>query len=401
MTTTKRTGSVRRRHARNCASRKGKRCRCSGSWQFRARTPGGDRIEQGGFPTREDADEALSAILREVARGTYRRVEPIGFSEFAERWLGNVRPTVREATHVSYSGAVKNHLTPYLGDTDLRAVTPETVRQFVAAKSEAKRPNGEPAWSPKTIANLLGVAKLVFGAAVESGQVAVSPAERVKPPRRERAEREIPTADELARACSVAGDPWALIFELLSWTGLRRGEALALTWGAIDLPAARIHVRASRGRYGEGAPKSAAGRRIVPLTPSAVAALRRHRLAQAPDAAEDGGRVFCSATGGPVDGDNLTRAWTRSLRKAGVRHMPLHSLRHLAASRMIATGASPKAVQAVIGHASIQLTYDTYGHLLPDSLDALAAGLGTLSEAPGAAAGVTAGDTGRAEGLAN
>ncbi len=397
MTTTKRTGSVRRRHARNCASRKGGRCRCSGSWQFRARTPGGDRIEQGGFPTREDADEALRTILREVARGTYRRVEPIGFSEFAERWLETVRPTVREATHVSYSGAVKNHLTPYLGATDLRAVTPETIRLFVAAKAEAKRPNGGPAWSPKTIANVLGVAKLVFGAAVESGQVAVSPAERVKPPRRERAEREIPTADELARACAVAGDPWALIFELLSWTGLRRGELLALSWGAIDLPAARVHVRASRGRYGEGAPKSSAGRRIVPLTPAIVSALRRHKLATAPDPAEDGGRVFCSATGGPIDGDNLTRAWTRSLRKAGCRHLPLHSLRHLAVSRMIASGASPKAIQSVVGHASIQLTFDTYGHLLPDDLDALARGLGAMA----AAAGVTAGDTGRAEGLAN
>ncbi len=397
MTTTKRTGSVRRRHARNCASRKGKRCRCSGSWQFRARTPGGDRIEQGGFPTREDADEALRTILREVDRGTYRRVEPIGFSEFAERWLETVRPTVREATHVSYAGAVANHLRPFLGGVDLRAITPETVRQFVAAKSAAKRPNGEPVWSPKTVTNLLGVAKLIFGAAVESGQVAVSPAERVKPPRRERVEREIPTADELARACSVAGNPWATIFELLSWTGLRRGEALALTWGAIDLPAARIHVRASRGRYGEGAPKSAAGRRIVPLTPAMVSALRRHRLAQAPDAAEDGGRVFCSATGGPIDGDNLTRAWTRSLRKAGVRHLALHSLRHLAVSRMIASGASPKAIQSVVGHASIGLTFDTYGHLLPDDLDALARGLGAMA----AASGVTAGDTGRAEGLAN
>ncbi len=396
-----RTGSVRRRHARTCASRKGGRCRCDGSWQIRLRTSDGRRVEQSGFRSREDAAAELADLLLEVDRGTYRRVEPIGFAEFAENWLETVRPTVREATHVSYRGAVANHLTPYLGGMDLRAITPETVRRFVAAKAEAKSARGESAWSPKTIANLLGVAKLVFGAAVESGRLSVSPAERVKPPRRERVEREIPTADELARARAVAGDPWALIFELLSWTGLRRGEALALSWGAIDLPAARVHVRVSRGRYGEGAPKSAAGRRIVPLTPAMVSALRRHKLATAPDAAEDGGRVFCSATGGPIDGDNLTRQWARSLRKAGVRHLPLHSLRHLAASRMIATGASPKAVQAVIGHASIQLTYDTYGHLLPDSLDALAAGLGSLSEAPGAAAGVTSGDTGRAEGLAN
>jgi integrase len=139
----------------------------------------------------------------------------------------------------------------------------------------------------------------------------------------------------------------------------------------------------------------------VPLTAATVAALRRHKLAQAPDRAEDGGLVFRSATGGPIDGDNLTRAWARALRKAGVRHVPLHSLRHLGVSRMIAAGASPKVIQSVVGHANIALTFDLYGHLMPDSLDTLASGLGALAEAPAPAAGVTAGDTGRAEGLAN
>lgn len=95
----------------------------------------------------------------------------------------------------------------------------------------------------------------------------------------------------------------------MSWTGLRRGKTLALHWGAIDMPAARIHVRASRGRYGEGPPKSSVGRRIVPLTPAMVAALRRHNLAQAPDVVENGGRVFRSAAGGAIDGDNCTRVW--------------------------------------------------------------------------------------------
>ncbi|MGI9539339.1 MAG: tyrosine-type recombinase/integrase [Miltoncostaeaceae bacterium] len=127
----------------------------------------------------------------------------------------------------------------------------------------------------------------------------------------------------------------------------------------------------------------------MPLTPTMVSALRRHKLARAPDPSEDGGRVFRSATGGSIDGDNLTRAWGRALRKAGVRHVPLHLLRHLAVSRMIASNASPKTTQAVVGHASIQLTFDPHGHLLPDDLDSLAQRLGALQ----AVAGVTAGDT--------
>jgi integrase len=362
-----RNGSVRKRHTRTCASRSGRRCRCDGSWQLRARLASGERVEQGGFPSREAAEAALRDLLRDVDRGTYRRADPIGFRDFCESWLREVRPTIRPSTFVSYEGHANVHLKPYFGDVLLSKIDAGLVRRFVSAKADAGT------WKPKTIHNVLLTLKLVLDAAVEAGHLAVNPAAKVRPPRNERPELELLSADELARALDAAAEPWRTAFDMLSWTAVRRGELLAARWSDVDLPAGRLYVRRSRGRYGEGAPKSRAGVRVVILTPRIVALLRRHRLAQAPSGADDDGYVFVTRNGTPIDGDNLTGAWTRALRKAGVRHVSLHALRHHAVSRMIQSGASVKTVQTVVGHASASLTLQVYSHMLPDDLAALAA----------------------------
>jgi integrase len=373
-----RAGSVRRRHTRTCASRDGGRCRCSGAWQFRARTPDGGRVEQGGFATKEDAQKALRDLLRDVDRGTHRRLEPVAFDEYARGWLEAVRPTVRPSTHASYSQIVRTHLEPYFGSMMVGAITPAHVRAFVAAKSAARTPKGKPAWKPATVRNALVALKMILSAALEDGHAAISAAAKVSPPKVERPETEIVSAAELDRVYAVAGEPWEALFRFLSWTGCRRGEALALRWADVDLPAGRAFIRRSLGKFGEGAPKSTAGRRTVPLPPSLVALLRRHQLAQAPDGAADGGRVFRSRTGGPLDPDHVGRAWRRALRKAGVRHVKLHSLRDVAVSRMVSAGASIKTVQATVGHASPMLTLRTYAHLLEDDFDRLAQRLAEL-----------------------
>ena len=103
-----------------------------------------------------------------------------------------------------------------------------------------------------------------------------------------------------------------------------------------------------------GSPKSRAGRRVVPLTPNLVGELRRHKLAQP---ANDHDLVFASSAGTPIDPRNLSTAWYRLLRTAGVRRMGFHALRHTAVSLLIARERlNPKQLSAMIGHASIQLT---------------------------------------------
>ena len=139
-------------------------------------------------------------------------------------------------------------------------------------------------------------------------------------------------------------------------------------------------MRQTYTNTGFGSPKSRAGRRVVPLTPGIVRELRRHRLG-APS--NEHGLVFASSVGTPIDPRNLVTAWHRTLRAAGVRMLAFHSLRHTAVSLMIAhEGLNPKQLSSVIGHASIQLTYDTYGHLMPDAFEGFGTRLDALSDRP-------------------
>ena len=107
--------------------------------------------------------------------------------------------------------------------------------------------------------------------------------------------------------------------------------------------------------------------------------LRTHKLAAPPNAHD---LVFASQAGTPIDPDNVYRAWTRSLRKAGLRHVELHSTRRSAVAMLVAAGANPKQIQVMVGHGSIQLTMDTYGHLFPDSFDELKKALDEMDIEP-------------------
>jgi integrase len=374
-----------------------KRCRCSATWSYRLTTPAGRRLERSGFATKAEAQTALADQVKQLGDGTWRQVQQIGFADFAEKWLATyATPNVKPSTLVSYQGAVRNHLVPYFGDTPLTKITKEGIERYLADKIAAVHPQGhakagQPVWSRKTIHNTWIPLREALAHAVEWGYLVASPAASGRPVKREQPEREGFTWAEVESILAVAGEPWALVFRTAALTGLRRGELLGLRWSDLELDRARLHVRQSFGRYGIGTPKSRAGRRVVPLTPDLVEHLRRHRheLIQRELRAGRGEPelVFCSVAGTPLDPDNTVRAWARAVRKAGLRHLGLHSLRHTAVSLFIAhEGLNPKQLSSIIGHASIQLTYDTYAHLMPDSFEGFGQALDALAGNEGAEA---------------
>lgn len=376
-----RQGSVRQRHRGHCPARTDSLARCTRrcAWSYRYRDPSGRQHEKSGFASRKVAEAALREVLGDVDRGTWRQLEPIGFEDFTTRWLDTIKPLVRPATYASYAGAARNHLVPFFGNVALTSMSREQVDRFVAAKLTAVDEKGRRVWSPKTVSNVLMVLKRLIGSALDWGYIATDFVAKVKPPKAEHVERELLTPHELGKLFTVAGEPWALMFRVYAFTALRRGELLGLRWRDVELDSARIHVRQSYGRYGFGEPKSKAGRRVVALAPSLVTELRRHKLAAPPNAHD---LVFVSRSSAPVDPDNLYRAWARALRKAGLRHVPMHSLRHTAVSLLIEAGANPKQLQKMVGHSSISMTLDVYGHLMPDSLDGLAMALDAIDIVP-------------------
>ena len=166
----------------------------------------------------------------------------------------------------------------------------------------------------------------------------------------------------------------------LSLSGLRRGEVLGLAWTDVDLDGGTVNVRASRVMVAgqavlQTSTKSAAGRRVVPLTPTAVAALRRMRSQQAQErlaagpAYLDGGLVVVDALGRPVTPRWYADAFHALSRQAGVPVVRLHDARHAYGSHLLDQGVPLPIVSAAMGHASVDITAAVYAHALKGGAD--------------------------------
>ena len=158
--------------------------------------------------------------------------------------------------------------------------------------------------------------------------------------------------------------------------GLRWGELACLKRRRLNMLHASLEVAETivevRGKLTEGQPKSAASRRTLALPPFLVEELRTHldRFAT------HGELVFAGRDGGPMRRTNFrARVWLPAVKSAGLAPLRFHDLRHTAARLMIAQGAHPKLIQSRLGHGSIQVTFDVYGHLLPALDQELALGL--------------------------
>jgi integrase len=159
-------------------------------------------------------------------------------------------------------------------------------------------------------------------------------------------------------------------------TGMRRGELLALHWEDVDLDKSVLQVRGTLRRTREGltfgTPKTAASRRQVVLSPTSVAALRRHRARQNEEREAAGdlwqvlGLVFPNTLGRPMEPrDLLSDVYRPLLKRAGLPPVTFHVLRHTAATLLLAEGEHPKVVQELLGHAQVSITLDRYSHMTP------------------------------------
>jgi len=187
------------------------------------------------------------------------------------------------------------------------------------------------------------------------------------------------------------------VLSLVAMTGLRRGEALALTWADVDHDSSTLRVRRSLSRVdGElvsTSPKTAKSRRALPMSPQVSELLQAHRQQQdderqrAGSLWQDTDLVFTTELGKPMDPRNVLRTVARSAERVGIEHrVGVHSLRHSAATAMLEAGVNLKAVSDLLGHTDIRMTANTYGHVSDATsraaMDALGTAMGDAGTQP-------------------
>ena len=290
--------------------------------------------------------------------------------QFLASWLVVMRPTVRERTWVRYEQYVRLHVVPSLGKTALTKLTPQHLQRLYADRLATGA-------SPTTVHHLHATLHRALDQAVRWNLVVRNVADLVDPPRDRHFE--ITTlSPEQARAFldAAAGDRLEALYVLALTTGMREGELLGLRWGDVDFDQAALYVRGSLQRIGGKLTvtdtKTAHSRRQVSLTPSAVTALRRHRILQTEErlrigaAWEAGDLVFTNEIGHPIGAALLLRrCFLPLLQRAGLPRMRFHDLRHSAATLLLAQGTHPKIVAEMLGHSKIGTTLDLYSHVTP------------------------------------
>jgi integrase len=341
-----------------------------GDHRYRARYRGPDGHELSRtFWRRVDAEDWLTTMEAAKLRGDW--IDPARgrrrLDEWSTAWLEAVRPTLKPATIGSYECLLRSRVLPALGGRSLGSLRPSDVQQWVGSMERA-------GLSASRIRQAHVVLGQILDAAVRDGLIARNAARGVKLPRLERREAAYFEPEVVERIAVAVGEPYDLLVRVLGVLGLRFGEAAALRRRSVDGLRRRLHVEESLtevgGRLIFGVPKNHATR-SVPVPVSLARALERHlagRVAPDPTAL-----AFTGLRGALLRHSVFYRhTWRPTLAELGLPLVGVHVLRHSAAAGMIAAGASPKALQSVMGHASAAFSLTVYGHLFDPDLDALA-----------------------------
>jgi integrase len=334
---------------------------------------------------RQTALDVARAVREKLARGDLGLMDPgqaETFEKFATRWLDAGQNGRKASTQRFYAFNLALHINPSLGARPVAKVSRADCRDLIASC----RQKGLKLSSLKGVQRTLSA---VLSQAVEDQILLANPAFRMGKHLRAGDQQRsaiqplshVETYDFL-KAVSERIPEYYALFLLALRTGMRLGEILAVQWVDIDFAARFIEVRRNLVG-GRVTTTKSTKRRRVDMSLKLTEALRNHQKARKAASLKAGRRlpswVFTNADGKPLDGDNLRhRVFYALLERAKLRQIRFHDLRHTYASLLIQNGESLAYVKEQLGHSSIQVTVDVYGHLVPsanraavDKLDAI------------------------------
>jgi len=326
------------------------------------------RCRLSGFTTRKEAEAAVARKLVELQHGVDIAPTKLTVSGLLERYVANRETECGGRTTERYRELIRLYIEPSLGHVPIKKLSSLAI-QDTYSKIGASL-------SARTVHHVHTLFKAAYTWAMRKDLIQRSPFLSVDPPNVRPKEMRYLTPDEASRLLdAVEGTQWHSALNLALATGARRGELCALKWTDIDFEGGTITIRASLtdagGKLTLKGTKSDRVRRFA-LSPMAIGILRSQRseLLQdrllAGEAYKDSGFVFSGPLGDPMVPDNLTCAFRNYAEKAGISGATLHTLRHSAATWLLAAGTDIRNVQAILGHSVPSTTLNIYGHAMTE-----------------------------------
>src|SRR3954451_12993551 len=282
--------------------------------------------------------------------------ERVTIAEAGERYIDHLTALGRKrATLMDYKSTLRVHLVPFFGARALDRIGARDIEAFITFEARAGR-------ATKSILNYLGLLHSIFAYGEKRGWCTRNPCKLVDKPRNPSAAAEIRFLDEAeleALLLEVPDDPLGRVERVLyltaAVTGLRQGERLALRWRGGDWMASRLRVRRNFVRGESGTPKSRRSSRLVPL--AARVSVELDLLHRETHYGGDEDLVFGHPhLGKPVDRSKLLKRFKRVARRAGLRDVRFHDLRHTFGTRVAAAGVPMRALQEWMGHRDFKTT---------------------------------------------
>lgn len=320
--------------------------------------------------SKRDAEKRLACLVADLVQNGYRQENKKTVKEYMEEWLRKYKQDHRASTYDVTEGLVRNHIVKAFGDTPLASLTPVQVNNLIVDMLHS-------GLSSRTARYVHWILKRALREAVDMDLVRRNVAEKVKPPRDLTKETQPLTEEQVGAFFREAkSSRLCAAFVVLLCTGLRRGELLALTWEDIDFDRMVLYVRRAlvkaKGKTVITEGKTENSKRVIPLSPTVMEVLRRHKLRQAEERLRAGHRwqergfVFTNKWGGPIYPDNFTSRYLKPvLKRAGLEGIHPHRFRHTFATWCVANGVDIKQVCEWMGHYDEAFTWKKYHHLMP------------------------------------
>ncbi|MGH3118310.1 MAG: tyrosine-type recombinase/integrase [Gaiellales bacterium] len=354
------------RHQRTCPNRDGGRCRCTPTYQAQAWSPRDRKRLTRTFPTLAAAKGWRHDAIAGLRSGKLVVGGQATLKQAAEEWLdaakaGLIRNRSGDPYKPSalrgYEQALMSRVLPVLGDRRLADIRRSDIQRLINRLMTY-------GLSASTIRNAILPLRAIYRHALALDEVAVNPTRGLHLPASRGRRDRIAAPAEARKLLDALTYPERALWATALFAGLRRGELMALEWKDVDLERNVIRVERSWDvQEGPSDPKSAAGTRTVPIVAALRVELLKHRVRQG----RRDGLVFGRTATRPFNPKTANNRAAKAWKAAELVPLGLHEARHTYASLMIAAGVNAKALSTFMGHASITITLDRYGHLFPGS----------------------------------
>lgn len=335
-----------------------------------------------GFTSEKKARKAMVDMMAELNRGTY--VEPTNetFGKYLMSWLNHKEKRVAYSTYTHYRSYIINHIEPALGYLKMQDLRPMHLQRFYDALLD------KDSLSKRSVHHIHRIITNCLNMAVKMGEIQTNIATVADPVRVSKIEQRFWNVEEVNNFLENSRDHIHFIaYYLGAFTGMRRGEVLGLKWDCVDLDNRKIYVQRAIKKSEDGYElndlKNTSSYRSITMSEGLMFELKKHKNKQNEHKVKlgedynDEGFVAATKSGTFILPTNLSRSFRLrrdKLIKNGIelKKIRFHDLRHTHASLLFNLNVHPKIVQERLGHSSIEITMDTYSHMLPNMQESAA-----------------------------